>query len=65
MIFFPFFYKKIIKVVYAICIIAIKDLETRLINSNVLITKIIICFRFLSQKEKTGKQMAGILYYKY
>ena len=43
--------------------IAIKDLEVRLSNSNLLVGKSVIRFELLAQKGETSKQTAGALYY--
>ena len=45
--------------------VAIKDLEVRLGNSNLPLGKSAIWFELSAQKEETGKQTAGILYYQY
>ena len=63
--FFLFFCGEMIKVIYAILVVAIKDLEMYLSNSNLLIRKNAICFEPLVQKRETGKQTADALYYKY
>lgn len=52
-----------IKIIYAIIAIIIKDLKVCLNNSNLLITKNAICFQYLAQKRKIDKQIASILYY--
>lgn len=54
-----------IKVIYAMLAIAIKDLEICLGNFNLPLGKSAIWFEFLTQKIKIGKQTAGVLYYKY
>ena len=54
-----------IKVVFAILIVAIEDLEVRCGNTNLSLGKSAIWFESLAQKEETGKQTAGALYYKY
>lgn len=51
-----------IRVIYAIFTIVIKDLEIYLINSNLLLRKNIIWFKLLIQKRKTDKQIASILF---
>lgn len=63
--FFHSFYGEIIKVVCAIFVVAIKDLEVQLSNLNLQIRKNAICFESLASKRETGKQMANVLYYKY
>ena len=45
--------------------VAIEALEVQLNNSNLPIRKSAIRFELLTQKEETGKQLAGVLYYKY
>ena len=52
-----------IRVIYAIFAIAIKDLEVHLGNSNLLLRKSAIWFELLAQKSETSKQTANILYY--
>lgn len=54
-----------IKVVYAILIIAINDLKVRCSNANLPLEKNAIWFETLPQKGETNKQTAGTLYYKY
>ncbi len=44
---------------------AIEDLEIRLRNSNLPLRKSAIWFELSAQKEETGKQTAGALYYRY
>lgn len=51
-----------IRVVYAIFAITIKDLKVGLINSNLLLGKNVIWFKLLAQKEKIGKQTTSSLY---
>ena len=63
--FFLFFCRKMIKVVCAILIIAIKDLELRLGNSNLLLGKSAIWFEQSAQKGEIGKQTTSALYYQY
>ena len=63
--FFSFFYKKVIKVIYAMFVIAIEDLKMYLSNSNLPLEKSAIWFELLAQKGETGKQTASALYYKY
>ena len=46
-------------------VVAIKDLEMWLGNSNLLIGKSAICFELFVQKGEIGKQTANALYYKY
>ena len=52
-----------IKVIYAMLVIIIENLEMRFDNSNLLLKKNIIGFELLAQKEKINKQMTDILYY--
>lgn len=52
-----------IKVVYTILAIRIKDMEICLSNSSLRMGKNISCFRFLAQKEEIDKQTADALYY--
>lgn len=54
-----------IKVVYAILPIVIKDLEICLRNSNPPMRKSVICFELSVYKKETNKQTAGALFYKY
>lgn len=54
-----------IRVVYAILTVVIKDLEVRLINSNLQTKKSAIRFELLTQKQEVDKQTTDILYYKY
>lgn len=61
---FLFFCEEIIKIVYAIFVIRIKYLKMHLNNSNLLIGKSAICFKFSIQKKETKKQIADILNYK-
>lgn len=63
--FLLFFYRKIIRVVYAIFAIAIKDLEIHVDNLNLLLRKSIIWFESLAQKRETSKQIADTQCYKY
>lgn len=65
MLFFISFCKKTIRVVCAIFVITIKDLEKRVNNSNLLIRKSAIGFELWAQKRETGRQTADALYYKY
>ena len=44
-------------------IVAIKNLEVHLGNSNLFLRKNAIRFKLLAQKGETGKQTTGILYY--
>ena len=46
-------------------VVAIKDLEVRLGNSNLPLGKNAIWFELSAQKRETDKQTAGILYYQY
>ena len=48
-----------IKVIYAMLAVAIKDLEVHLGNLNLLLGKNAICFEPSAQKRETGKQTAG------
>lgn len=50
-----------IKIIYAILAIAIKDLELWLSNLNQFIQKSVIWFEPLAQKSKIGKQIIGAL----
>lgn len=52
-------------VVCTIFAIAIKDLEIRLGNPNLLTGKSTIWFKLLASKRESGKQITSILYYKY
>ena len=52
-----------IKVVYAMLAIAIKDLKVCLDNSNLLLRKNVIWFEPLAYKRETGKQTGSILSY--
>lgn len=61
--FFLSFYKDLIKVVYAILVITIKDLEVRLGNLNLPPGKSAISFESLALKGETGKQTTNALYY--
>ncbi len=54
-----------IRVVYTILVITIKDLEIRVNNLNLQLGKSTIWFESLVHKKKTGKQMADTLSYKY
>ena len=63
--FFLFFCGEMIRVVYAMLAIAIKDLEMRLGNSNLLLGKSAIRFEPSAQKEETDKQTTSALYYQY
>ena len=56
---------EMIRVVCVILVVAIKDLEVQLSNSNLPIRKSAIRFEPLAQKRKISKQTAGALYYKY
>lgn len=51
-----------IRVIYIILSILIKDLEVHLDNLNLLLRKNIIRFESLVQKEDIGKQTIDILY---
>lgn len=59
------FYKQIIRIVYAIGDVAIKDLEVRFGDLNQPIEKNAIWFELLAQKEEPDKQITGALYYQY
>ena len=63
--FFLPFCRKMIRVVYAMLAVAIKDLKVRLGNSNLPLGESAIRFESLAQKGETGKQTACALYYKY
>ncbi len=63
--FFHLFCGEMIRVVYAMLVIAIKDLVVRLCNSNLPLGKSAIRFEPLAHKGETGKQTAGALYYRY
>ncbi len=54
-----------IKIIYVIFAIPIKDLKVRLDNLNLLLRKNGIWFEPLTQKGETDKQMADTLYYLY
>ncbi len=54
-----------IRVVCTILAVVIEDLEVRLRNSNLPLGKSAIWFEPSAQKEETGKQTAGVLYYQY
>lgn len=45
-------------------VVIIKDLEVQLGNSNLLIGKNVICFKFLAEKRETGKQTASAFHIK-
>lgn len=62
--FFFLFYKKIIKIVYAIFAVAIKNLKVQFSNSNLLVGKNTIWFKFLAQKKEIDKRTADALYNK-
>lgn len=53
--FFLFFYKKILKIAYAIFAVTIENLEMRIGNLNLLLGKSVIQFEFLAQKEENDK----------
>lgn len=55
LLFFFFFNGKMIKVVYAIIAITIKDLKMCFSNANLLLKKKVIYFEPLAQKEETDK----------
>lgn len=50
-----FFGRKMMNVIYAIFIIAIKNLEMHLSNTNFFLGKNIICLELLAQKKKISK----------
>lgn len=52
---FFYFCREIIKVVYTMLVVVIKNLEIYLSNSNLLTRKNAICFKFLVQKKETSK----------
>ena len=54
-----------IKVVYAILVVTIKNLKVYYGNANLLLGKSTIWFEPLAQKRETGKKTASALYYKY
>ena len=54
-----------IRIVYAMLAVTIKDLEICLGNSNLLLGKSTIQFKLSAQKGETGKQTAITLYYRY
>lgn len=54
-----------IRVVYAILAVAIKDLKVHYGNANLPLGKSKIRFEPLAQKGVTNKQIADALYYKY
>lgn len=60
--FFLSFHGEIIKIECAIFVVAIKDLEMRFNNTNLLLGKSAICFELLTQKREIGKQTANMLY---
>lgn len=51
-----------IRVIYAILAIIIKDLELRLHNSNLALGKRVIWFVPLTQKKETDNETADVLY---
>ncbi len=57
--FFLLFCRKIIRIIYAILVIAIKDLEICLRNSILPLGKSAIWLKLLAHKGEIGKQMAG------
>ncbi len=61
--FFLLFCGKMIKVICTILVVAIKDLEVCLGNSNLPLGKNAIRFELLIQKRETSKQTASALYY--
>lgn len=54
-----------IKVIYIIFTVIIRDLEIRFSNINLFLRENVICFEPLTQKVEINKQIANILYYKY
>lgn len=54
-----------LRVVCAILIIVIEDLELRCGNANLPLEKNVIRFESQAQKEEIDKQIAGTLYNKY
>ncbi len=63
--FFHLFYKKIIRVVYAIFTIIIKIFAVQLSNLKLYMEKNTIQFKSLVQKNVTGKQMASAIFFFY
>lgn len=61
--FFYLFCREMIRVVCAIFIVVIKDLEMHLNNSNLPLKKSPIWFESLAQKRETSKQTTDALYY--
>ena len=61
--FFFLFCGEMIRVVCAMLVVAIKDLEVQIGNPNMLLGKSVIWFELLSQKLETGKQTTSALYY--
>lgn len=61
--FFLLFYRKIIKVVYIMLAIAIKNLKVHLSNLNVPLSKNAIWFELFAEKKETDKQTTSTLYY--
>lgn len=57
-----FFCWKMIRVVHAIFVIIIEDLEMHFNHANLPLRKSAICFEPLAQKRETGKQKADMLY---
>lgn len=60
-----FFCIKMIKVIYAIFAIAIKDPEVHLGDSNLILRKSVIQFELLALKRKTDNYLTDVLYYQY
>lgn len=54
--FFSSFGKEIIRIVFTIFVVAMKDLELQSDNSNLLLEKSAIWFELLAQKGETSKQ---------
>ena len=51
-----------IKIIYALFAIIIKDSEICFINTNLFLRKSAICLKLLAQKAETSKQTAFALY---
>lgn len=54
-----------IRVIYIIFAIIIKDIKVYLDNLNLLLKKSVIWFKLLIKKKEIGKQKTNVLYYKY
>lgn len=63
MILFLLFCEKLIRVIFAMLVIAIKHLKVQLNNLNMIIRISVICFEILFQTRNINKQMTGALYY--